>query len=553
MTEKMQQMLPQIEYMLSLMGKCTDNYVFMLDFERDYYVISETAVDVFRLSEAQFFNATDVFKEVMHPRDYPLVIQNLTDIREGRTTSHNLEYRWYDKEGNIVWISCRGEAIADENGKVCYLIGRIAEIDKQNKIDSVTSLYNEYILQKKYKELTAQKTISGFMMLIGIDNFKEINEKYGRNFGNKVLKNLAGIIVSRVEPHQEVYRMDGDGILICDFNGSGDDAARNLYQKIRIALEESITENGFHMFHTISAGAVYFTSNNEAYIRLLEKLNFVLHSAKLNGKNNFALYEQEDYENYIRKLHIQECLRRSVENNFEGFELYYQPIIDVKRDCVGGAEALLRWTSEEYGFMSPAEFIPLLEESSLIIPLGRWIMQTAINQCVKWQQSISDFKVNINLSFVQLQKSNIMLDTFGCIEESGIDARHIVFELTESGEMESGQKMQNTLQKFRDCKIGLAIDDFGTGYSNLRYIKDKMFDMLKIDREFIRHIKDNEYDYMLVKHVTELAHCMNMLVCYEGVETEEELETAKQLSPDYIQGYYYGKPVSAKEFEEKYL
>lgn len=553
MTEKMQELLPQIEYTLSIMSKCTDNYVFILDYERDYYVISEAAVDVFRLSEAQFFNATEVFKEVMHPRDYPVVMKNLTDIREGRTATHNLEYRWYDKGGNIVWISCRGEAIADENGKVCYLVGRIAELDKQNKIDNVTSLYNEYVLQKKYKELTAQKTVSGFMMLIGIDNFKEINEKYGRNFGNKVLKNLSGVVGSQLEPHQEVYRMDGDGILICDFDDNGDDTAKNLYQNIRTALEKSVAENGFHMFHTISAGAVYFTSNNEAYIRLLEKLNFVLHSAKLNGKNNFVLYEQEEYENYIRRLNIQECLRRSVENRFEGFELYYQPIVDVAQDCVSGAEALLRWTSEEYGFMSPAEFIPLLEESSLIIPLGRWIMQTALKQCVKWQQSIPEFKVNINLSFVQLQKSNLMQDAFGCIEEAGIDARHIIFEVTESEQMESGQKLKTTLQKFRDHEIRLAIDDFGTGYSNLRYIKDKMFDMLKVDREFIRNIKDSEDDYMLVKHVTELAHCMNMLVCYEGIETKEELEIVRQLSPDYIQGYYYGRPVNAAEFEEKYL
>lgn len=550
---EIKEIIPQIEYTLSILGKCTDDFMYILDFEQDCFVISESALNVFRIPSAQFFNATEVFKTVMYEKDYPVIMKNLREIQEKKTSTHNFDYRWYDKDGNSIWISCRGEPIEDKDGKVCYLVGRIAEIGKQNRIDNITSLYNEYVLQEKYIRLAQERDITGFMMIIGIDNFKEINEKYGRNFGNGVLKNLADIIHNNVEEHQEVYRTDGDSIIICDMEDDGKDKAEKLYKKIKTELDASITKKGFYAFHTISAGAVYFNSKSTSYIRLLEKLNFVLHSAKLNGKNTFVLYKKEDYDNYVRRLDIQESLRRSVENKFEGFELYYQPIINVEKDSVSGAEALIRWNSDKYGFMSPAEFIPLLEESSLIIPLGRWIMQTALKQCVEWKKVIPNFKMNINLSFVQLQKSNIIADTFGCISEVGIDVENVIFELTESGQMETSQTAQNILKGFRDRAVSLAIDDFGTGYSNLRYIKDNMFDMIKIDRVFIQNIRNNEYDYMLVKHVTELAHCLNMVVCYEGVETEEELETVKQLHPDYIQGFYYGRPVSVKEFEKQYL
>lgn len=553
MQENMTVDFSQFEYALSLLGKCTDDYMFILDFKTDHYALSETALEVFKLEEAQFYNATAVFKELMYPEDYPMVIEDLTAIRERGQRTHNLEYRWMNRYGMPVWISCRGQVITDEDGEAHYLVGRIAEIGKRNKIDNVTSLYNEQVLRSRYYKRISDKIIRGYMMLIGIDNFKQINEKYGHEFGNGILANMAEIIRGQIKEGQEVYRMEGDSIVVIDWNGDREGEAKELYKKIRSALGKSVEANGYERFHTISAGAVYFDSSDAQYDKLLEQLNFVLHSAKMQGKNTFVLYDEAEYEKYIRQLDIQESLRRSIEDNFKGFELYYQPIVNVKRQGVYGAEALLRWNSDKYGFMSPAEFIPILEESSLIIPLGRWIMETGLNQCMKWQQMVPGFRMNINLSFVQIQKSNILADALDCISRVGIDVKNIVFEVTESGEIETSQATQNALKDFKERSICLAIDDFGTGYSNLRYIKEKMFDLIKIDRIFIRSIMQSEYDYMLVEHITELAHSMNLQVCYEGVETEEELQAVNKLNPDYIQGYYYGKPVKAAEFEEKFL
>lgn len=553
MDDRVQLNFEQIEYTLSLLGKCTDDYIYIWDMKRDYYAISERALNAFKLEKAGFYNVNDVFKAVVHPEDYPRLEEDLIAIKEKGQKNHNMEYRWMDPYGVPVWISCRGEVISDENGEVLYLVGRISEIGKKNKIDKITSLYNENVLKQYYQELVKKQDIDGYMMVIGIDNFKEINEKYGYDFGNRILANMADVIKKTTIDGEAVYRMEGDCIVIFDYKDVQMGKAKELYKRIRTAIDESIEENGYKMFHTISAGAVYFNSKETEYGKLMEKMNFALHSAKMQGKNTFVLYDQKEYERYIRRLDIQECLRRSVENDFQGFELYYQPIMDVELNAIHGAEALIRWNSEKYGFMSPVEFIPLLEESSLIIPLGRWILETALKQCQEWQKQIPDFRMNINLSFVQIQKSNMIADAEECINRIGIDVNNVVFEVTESGEIETSQATQNVLKEFKDRSISLAIDDFGTGYSNLRYIKEKMFDLIKIDRIFIQNIMQNEYDYMLVKHVTDLAHSMNLMVCYEGVETAEELESVKRLRPDYIQGYYYGRPMNAAAFTKQFL
>ena len=194
----------------------------------------------------------------------------------------------------------------------------------------------------------------------------------------------------------------------------------------------------------------------------------------------------------------------------------------------------------------------MLEETGLIIPLGRWITKTAIEQCVKWQKVVPGFRMNVNLSFVQIKKSNALQDILYLIHTLNVDKNVLMIEVTESGEIES-RVAAKVLRSFKDESIPLAIDDFGTGYSNLRYVKDMTFDLVKIDQSFIRNIINSKYDYLVVKQFTELAHSLNLTVCYEGVENEEVFRCVLDLKPDYIQGYYFSKPVPAAEFEEKCL
>lgn len=203
--------------------------------------------------------------------------------------------------------------------------------------------------------------------------------------------------------------------------------------------------------------------------------------------------------------------------------------------------------------MSPVDFVPLLEESALIIPLGKWVIESAVKQCSEWVKRYPHFVMNINLSFVQIVKSDILKDAMELIDQYGLSHEHIVFEVTESGELENNAAVKNVLNSFNNKCFNLAIDDFGTGYSNLRYIRDMMFGIIKIDRLFIKDINESSQNYTLVKYVTEMAHNFNIKVCVEGVETQEEYEKVMTLNPDCIQGFFYGKPTNALGFEEQFM
>lgn len=538
----------------SLLGMCTDDYLFIYDLKVDKYVISETATETFLLDEAQFFHAGDVLETVVYPDDYPLVAEDIANIKSGKSTVHNLEYRWLGRDGRPIWISCRGQVVQDDQGQATYLIGRISEIGRKSKVDGVTGLYRENFLKIALAGYAQEKNPKGFLLQIGIDNFKDINEKYGQAFGDVILENTAKCILKAAGDKNKVFRLDGDEMIVMvkEYPEDDPEPAKTLYKEIRHLVDQCISESGYHLFFTISAGSVYFDKNVTISDKLIEQAGFALHQAKLKGKNNCVRYTQEVYDDYVHTLDVQECLQRDVENDFHGFELYYQPVVNIPKKKITGAEALIRWNSDKFGFMSPAQFVPLLEESGLIIPLGRWIARTALQQCQKWQERVPGFRVNVNLSFVQIKKSDALKDILALIDEVEIDKNQVMFEVTESGELESGNAI-SVLRAFKKASIHLAIDDFGTGYSNLRYVRNMTFDLLKIDQSFIRNIRENQYDYLVVKQFTELAHALNLTVCYEGVETKEDLDCVLELNPDYIQGYYFSKPVPAKEFEEQLL
>lgn len=539
----------------TLLGRSTDDYLFIYDLKKDEYAISEVAVKRFALEKWQFPNATQVLKTVCHPDDWAVLEQNIDGIRKKLIKEHDLEYRWLDKQGDAIWISCRGQVTLDPNGEVHYLVGRITELGKKNPIDSVTGLYREIRLRMDLSEMQEIQEKNGYLLQIGIDNFREINDKHGKEFGNEVLSSVAECIRECAGEAGRVYRMDGDEMLVVveEVSEEGEDPARVLYHAIRRRVDEVIAMRKYQQFYTISAGSAYFEKDVEEFQVLIERAEFALHQAKQKGRNTYVTYDKEEYAVFVARMDMQEKLRLSVMDNFKGFELYYQPIVNIKERKILGAEALLRWNNEKFGMVSPAEFVPLLEESGLIIPVGRWVIHTALEQCKCWQKADKDFRININLSFIQIKKSNIIRDIDDCMEKLQFDSQNVLFEITESGELEDSYMTKRILEAFQKRNLNLAIDDFGTGYSNLRYIKEMMFDLVKIDREFIKNITTSQYDYMVVKQFTELAHSLNLKVCYEGVETYEDLKCVLALEPDYIQGFYFAKPMTAAEFEAGYL
>ena len=436
------------------------------------------------------------------------------------------------------------------------MIGRVSEIGKKNRYDNVTGIYTDLILEDRYDDIVKSDGHTGCIMQIGIDNFKEINEKYGTKTGDEVLAILAGILVRQSKEQTfSVYRTRGDEFIIVSLDMSGDikKNAKMLYKTIREDIDSVIDDRGYDVFFNISAGAYAFDTNTDTYKDIIKNTRFALHKAKLNGKNRFEFFDKADYANYIKRLEIQGELRSSVNDNFKGFELFYQPIVDADTGRIEGAEALLRWKSDQYGFMSPVEFIPLLEESSLIIPLGRWIIDTAAAQCNEWVKIIPQFVMHINLSFVQIAKSNVIKDVIENINKYDAGNEHFVFEITESIQMDSNIAIKRVLKEFVDNGFLLAIDDFGTGYSNLHCISDMNPGYVKMDKDFTAKAMSCERDYELFKKIIEMVHSIGIRICVEGIEKEDWHLKMKELQADYLQGYFFGKPCEKKKFMEEFV
>lgn len=546
----------EFEYIMHVFGKCTDDYLFFYNLKRDYYSISEKVLERFDLPSDHFYNAGDSIAKIVYPEDLPALTKELEEIKTGEKEEHNMEYRWVDKQGNIVWINCRGIALQDprlEEDGSSILIGRVTEIGSKRKADNVTGLFAERQLQIDYEKIRKERIKKeGTLLRIGIDNFKEVNEHYGMEVGDSILKMVAKCI-EKVSEKRRCYRLGGDEFAVLLQNEDDVQKARRMYHKTRILIEQQRKEQGYQNFYTISAGVVGFTYEEMEFGQLCNYSEFSLGMAKKNGKNCSYVFSEEDYSDYMKSIDIQEKLRYAVNHNFEGFEVYYQPIVSADTEEVIGAEALLRFFSKEYGMLSPGVFIPILEESGLIIPVGEWVYQTAIRQSLKWQSLIPHFRININLSFIQICKSDVVSGIIESIEETGINPCTVLFEFTESGMISYDDSVQRLLDVLNDNKVKIALDDFGTGYSSLAYLQNLRVNLLKLDRNFTAKAVANDFDYNLVGYIVEMAHSIGMSVCFEGIETEEELEKLKNLHPDYIQGFYYGRPVNKDLFYEQNL
>ena len=525
---------------------CINDYLYILDVENDEYFISPHAAVRFKMDNAYFKNPVKEFKKFIYYKDYDLVIEDLNKILSGEKTYHNMQYRWLNDESLPVWINCRGQVII-ENHQVKYLIGCINEIGKKQYADNVSGLLGEESF-KNFIYPIHEDITQGFILRIDIDDFKNINENFGVKYGDVVLKQVGNCIKKLLTKNQQLYRIVADEFIVMDVVGSKEDA-RDLYNAIRRSITCYVESINYYIYLTISAGILDFHDYpNKSYNSIMQWTEFALNQSKTNGKNTYTIFKQEAYQEFLRKNKLTKELHKAVNQQFKGFEVYFQPIIDMKTEKIHSMEALLRFECDEFGKISPLEFIPLLEESDLIIPVGRWVL----DQALKAVSMFSNIKVQINMSYVQVLKTPALNDILNIIKNYKIENNQLVIELTESGFIESNKNFIDFCNGLKKENILLALDDFGTGYSNFHYLYNLKPDYIKIDRTLMKNALSNEYENRLLKHMVDMAHSVGVKICIEGIEEKEELEHIMLLKPDYIQGFYYGRPVSLSVFMESY-
>ncbi|MCM1157542.1 MAG: GGDEF and EAL domain-containing protein [Bacteroidales bacterium] len=542
----------QLCEVIDLIYPCMDDYLYVFDLVNDFYYIAPTAVQRFRISSNSFHDVADNLNFFVYPPDFPALQEDINQLLDGTKDFHNMEYRWIDTDGNPVWINCKGFVVKD-GSQPLYMIGCINEIGTQQKADNISGLLSESSLQK-YLQSFYPFFPTGYLLRLGIDDFKGINEKMGTEYGDMILRKTADCISSCILPGQQLYRLVADEFMILDFLGDGLEHAVNLYKHIRIMIDRFVEENQYEVVFTISAGILESSKLEDfSFPDTMRLSEFALNEAKRRGRNQYYTFLQEDYDAFLRKKNLSGLLRQAARNNFAGFEAYFQPLFTANGHKLYGAETLMRFRPNTKDAVSPAEFIPVLEETGLIIPLGRWILHQALNACRQIIRWVPDFQITINVSSIQILKSSIIDDIISAVKEYDVPPSNVVIELTESGILESDIHFSKLWERLKDIGIRLALDDFGTGYSNFHYLYDLKPDIIKIDRSFVAKALSNEYEYNLLSLMSDLIHNLNLKMCVEGIETQAEELKMQSLSPDYSQGFYYGKPCPYKQFIEQFV
>ena len=304
----------------------------------------------------------------------------------------------------------------------------------------------------------------------------------------------------------------------------------------------------------MSMGIAVFPDDSKDVHEIIRMADIAMYESKKNGKNGYSFYDVCNKQNSVRRLDIENNMRQAVASECVDFIVFYQPVVDaVTRECVS-CEALIRWNSKALGFMAPGEFIPLAEYLGLITSIGDFILEEACRQCKDWNEhGFPDFRININLSVVQLMQKDVVDNVKKILDRTGVNPHNIVLEITESFAINDMERVMNIVKGLRRLGPKIALDDFGTGYSSLNYIKQLPLDIIKVDKTFIDDIVDDDYAKAFVKLIVELSKTIGTKICVEGVESREQYEVLSQIGVDYIQGYYFGKPVPVGEFAHRNL
>lgn len=535
---------------------CMDDYPYVYDLQNDRYFISKKALERFAVPKCLFTDVGGTHKQFVYADDYDDLLDDMEAMKCGIKDEHNMDYRWLDRDGKPVWINCRGRVIKDGLGKPNYLIGCVNEIGLEAKADNISGLMQTTAIQAKFDN-AQNDTKTNWILRLGIDGFESINQTYGKEYSDSVIKLVSECIIRCLSDEQYAYHIDAEEYVVIDRGTrTTQEDIYELFRRIRREVELDIQHDNYNLVYTVSAGIIsYQKMGRPGYQDVMKYSEFALGKARDMGKNAFYIFEQADYDRFLRHRNLLIDMRKAVAARCRGFELMFQPIMTAGSGDVRlfAAESLLRYTTSWGENVSPVEFVPILEESGLIIPVGKWIFDRAVCMCSECQKVYPRFKVSVNLSYVQILRSQVLNDILNAIADYGVSPNSIIIEMTESGYLEDTiavRKMWDRLKKFGFL---IAIDDFGTGYSNLSSISALAPDIIKIDRGFTVKALSNSYERQLMANIIELVHSIDLRICLEGVETKEDLDTLSNMNPDFIQGYYYSRPCPKDEFKQKFI
>jgi diguanylate cyclase (GGDEF)-like protein/PAS domain S-box-containing protein len=513
------------------------------------------------------------FLSRVHPEDKALVEQALVAASKG-DEKLNIELRIHHQDAIERFVHLQAEPILTPKGEPAKLEGTVQDItarkEAEAKIrylayyDGLTKLGNRQLFMERLDKviLYAKRYSKRLAVLyIDLDRFKQINDTLGHSAGDTLLKATADRLESCIRSSDtirhlcaedsrcDLSRLGGDefAVLLSEINNIRD--AAEVANRILEEFRRPFQLGNLEFVITPSLGIAAYPRDGMDVDTLLKHADVAMYHAKREGRNNFQFYTKAIDERSLEKLRLENQLRKALER--EELLLHYQPKVDIQSGRIAGVEALLRWQGEDGKLLSPAEFIPLAEETGLIVPIGEWVLQTACRQAAAWHAAgLGSISVAVNVSSLQFRQGNLTQTVSRALKHGALDARYLELEVTESTIMENAIAAIETLHELKDMGAKLSIDDFGTGYSSLSYLKRFPLDVLKIDRSFIKEIHDKPEDAAITAAIIAMAQKLNLLVIAEGVETETQLSLLRKWGCDQMQGFLFSRPLPVADLEQ---
>ncbi len=557
--EKVIQQLKHVQMVNELTVEGASDYVYQLDFMNNVCTFSSKALEVLPLDTPTFPDAMNRVLSFIIPEDRHIFLDSFTPFLAGQSDRHVAEYRVMTKQGNIMWISCKGKGLHDEEGRPLMIAGTLLDITKQKEdqeriekmlyYDELTGLKNKRRFELDVENKLKNKNEQGSFLYMNIRKFKLYNELFGHSFGNKVLKEFAYMLNLFFASAEGIYRFSGDEFLV-HLSETNREQILSKLVPFQAVLKKTRTIDGHSIYINTHTAVVIYPEDGSTVEELMNNAHQCLYRMTRAEREEISFYTDQIGDSASQQFLIENEMRKDIEKNFRHFRVVYQPLVKLTHSGAEwiGAEALLRYENPELAGLGQMEMIRTLEYSGLIVPVGRWVISQAIHECSKWNRVSGKGIVHVNIAAQQVSDIALVRHIQDKCAEENIATSKLVLELTETSLLSNFDVATTFCEELRKMNVGVALDDFGTGYSSFNYLRNLPISQIKIDRGYTRQLQNSKYNQTFIAFVHQLSRELDLGLCVEGVETAEEVEILRKMEVTHVQGYYFDRPMEADVF-----